>query len=121
MSYEKIETMKVIFQTNQEKSMRLKYIGDACTSYVKTIADIENAYSSLALQLMPHEIKPFREELDKNALLALNNVRDAIKYANELAKEKDLEPIFGESLANDAALKAYAFGLFLAYYQTTKH
>ncbi|QRN84943.1 DUF3232 domain-containing protein [Clostridia bacterium] len=117
MSYEKIEKMKVVFQTNQEKSMRIKYVGDACTSYMKTVADIENAYSSLSLQLLKTELKPFREELDKNRFMALNNVKEAVDYVNKLAKENDMDLVYEDDLNDSKKLEEYAFGLFQSYYK----
>lgn len=117
MSYEKIEKMKAIFQTNQEKSMRLKYVGDACTSYVKTVADIENAYSSLSLQLLKTDLKPFRQELDKNRTLGLNNLKDAISYVNKLAEENKMDLIYEGDINDTKKLEEYAFGLFQSYYK----
>jgi hypothetical protein len=117
MSYENIEKMKSVFQTNKEKSMRIKYVGDACSSYVKTVADIENAFTSLSLQLLKADIKPFREELDKNRSMALNNIKDALAYANQLAQENDMEAVFEGDLNNSKELESYAFDLFHEYYK----
>ncbi len=117
MSYEKIEQMKSVFQTNKEKSMRIKYVGDACSSYVKTVSDIENAYTSLALQLLEPDRKPFREELDKNRSMALNNVKDAISFVNQLAQDNEMELVYDGDINNSKALEDYAFALFHDYYK----
>lgn len=117
MSYEKIEAMKLRFQTDKDVSMRLKYIGDTVSSYVKTVADTENAFTSISLQLFKNEVELFKKELDNNRTLALNNVREALTYANKLAKENDLEPVFEGDLTSNSQLEEYAHALFLAYYQ----
>lgn len=117
MSYEKIESMKLRFQTNKDESMRLKYIGDAVSSYIKTVADTENAFTSISLQLFKNEVTMFREELEKNKTMALDNVRQALSYANDLAQKHDLDLVFAGDLTSKEQLKEYAHTLFMAYYQ----
>lgn len=118
MSHQTIETLKTIYQTDRDASMRLKYIGDACTSYVKAAADTENAWQSMALQLSREDLAPFKKELDNNLDLALANVRDALEHGNRLAAAKDQPALFDGALSDKKALAAYALELCLAYYET---